>query len=200
MPRSTALRALYRSGSWDWGVQVPAPGRKDGLDVSLRQPGAGAGRPSRAGTGNGPVDPPSCGSGCRSRDDFGPERVPPLSFGARPPRSRTRARPYYPAARRTDPDRPVGGPAGAAKRPSCTRPHSDNRPISASRTRAATRAQARPSMPSSAALPQKDGHARLCLRVGRNRHPEKIGCEAIGYRSSGAVRAEMGSGNRLGGG
>ena len=69
-----------------------------------------------------------------------------------------RARPCCPAARRTDPDRP----AGAARHPGRTRPPS-HRPISTSRIRAAARAQARPSVPSRAVLPRKDGNARPYL-------------------------------------
>ena len=47
-------------------------------------------------------------------------------LGACPPRSRARARPRCPAARRTDLDRPACRPAGAAKRPGHIRRHSGN--------------------------------------------------------------------------
>ena len=50
---------------------------------------------------------------------------------------------------------------------------------------AATRAQVRPSVPSSTMLPRKDGNPRPCLRVCRSRCPEKNGYGATGYRSSG---------------
>ncbi len=44
----------------------------------------------------------------------------PLCLWARWPRSRARARPCCPTARRTDPDRPAGRPSGAARRPGRT--------------------------------------------------------------------------------
>ena len=53
--------------------------------------GHDAGRPSRAGAGDARIDPPGCGSGCGSRSGYGRRQAPPLSCGARPPRSRTRA-------------------------------------------------------------------------------------------------------------
>ena len=129
----------------------------------------GVGRPSRADAGDSPVDPPGYGFGCRSHPGCDPVRVPPLCAWVRPPRSRARARPCCPAARRTDPAGLADGPAGAARRPGGARLPNGHRPSSPFRTRAATRAQVRPSVPSRAALPRQDGHARPCLRVGRNR-------------------------------
>ena len=141
----------------------------------------GAVRPSRADAGDGPADPPGCGSGCRSRPGCGPVRAPLLCSWARPPRSRARARSCCPVARRTDPAWLAGRSAGAAR----PKPPNGHRLSSTFRTRTATRAKVPPSVPSIAMLPQKDGNARLCLRVGRNRYPAKNGYGATGYRSSG---------------
>ena len=158
MPRSTALRALYRSGSWGFRrrprggmtasmsryasqarkARCHRPGPRSGRAEARRsrlppksEPGCGrgAGRPSRAGARDGPVDPPGWGSGCRSRPDCGPARAPPLSLGARPPHARARARSGCPAARRTYPAWPADGPAGAARCLGCTRPPNGHRRV-----------------------------------------------------------------------
>ena len=108
--------------------------------------------------------------------DLGTEAAPAAAEGGlrlllfgRARRAHVRARPYCPAAWWTDPDRPAGRPVGAARRPSCTTPHNGNRPSSTSRMRPATGTKARPSVPSSAALPRRDGNALHRLRVYRNR-------------------------------
>ena len=129
---------------------------------------------------------------------WGPGRNDDLNILLRPPR-RGRRRRHRPGprsgrtgARRSRlPHRPAGRPAGAARRPGRTRPPGSDRPRSTSRTRTAARL-ARPSVPSSAVLPQKDGHARPYLRVGRNRYPAKNGSEPMGHR--GAVLGEHAKG------
>ena len=130
--------------------------------------GRGAGRPSCAGAGDDPVDPPGWGSGVPK-----PPRLRPragsgsLFLGA--PAALTCARTTgRPAARQTDPDRPAGGPAGAAQMPRCTRPPSDHRPSSTSRIQLAIGSKMRPSVPYSTALPRKDGNALHYPLIYRN--------------------------------
>ena len=185
----TALmfRCARQGGSRRGHRPGPRSGRAGACPSSLLpRPGAGccrgSGRPARAGVGDGPVDPPVWGSGCRSRPGFGPARDRLLAFGACPPRSRARARPCCPAARRTDP----AWPAGAARRLGGTKPPNGHRPSSSFRTRAATRAQVRPSGPSRAALPRKDGHVRPVAGTGSQKRtdtkPLGIGHPDMSYR------------------
>ena len=112
-PRSPALRALYRSGAWGWGlVRRDRAGMTALMSRCARQarkasPSHAAIRqdrgvsvqastrarawmrlwraraPVRTGPGDGPVDPPGYGAGCGSRPGCGPERVAPISLGAR---------------------------------------------------------------------------------------------------------------------
>ena len=157
----------------------PRPGPRSGRTGARRfrlspRPGLGcchgAGRPSR--TGDGPVDPPGCGSGCGSRPGYGP----PFSFGARPPRSRAHARPGCPVTRRIQ----IGLQVGSQARPAAS--------VAPVRIAAIDRywaSNARLSGSSRAALSRKDGHALHRPRVGRNRYPAKNGYGAIGHRSSG---------------
>ena len=210
------------------GVRAPAPGRHDDLEAPLREPGAegvAAIGPVDAQAGPRRVRPgfrPGLGtvaalaarhaqaqgtaaSICQPVDR-GAEAAPAAAEGGLGPfvlgcarRADARARPGCPATQRTDLDRPAGRPSGASRRLERTRGPSGDRPSSPCRTRPATGAKGRPFAPS-AGLPRKAGHAFPFPRAYRNKNSGKNECGAIGYRSSGAILAEIGSVNRLNGG
>ena len=135
--------------------RAPLPSRNDGFNVPLHQPSAEAiavissirDQAGQGRVGRRHAQAQGTTPSIRQDGELGVEAAPagPSAgsasfFGARPPRSRARSRSCCPAARRTHPAWPAGGPAGAARRLGCTKLHSGHRPISAFRTRAATRA------------------------------------------------------------
>ena len=72
-----AKRRRHRPGprSGDRGASVQA-------SPKVRACGHDAGRPSRAGAGDGRIDPPGCGSGCGSRSGYGRRQAPPFLWSA----------------------------------------------------------------------------------------------------------------------
>ena len=155
-------------------MRVPGPGRKDGLKA-----------PPRA-EGGGPVAPSGYVGVRKPPRLYARVRDPSLDFGGAPDRA-------CPATRRTEPDQPACRPSSTARR--SDRPH---RPSAIDRVPLFVRS--RPPTPrglpalSRTARPRTDGHAWRGPRIGRNRRPAKLGCRAMGYRSSGAVRGEIGQG------
>ena len=142
------------------GVHAPLPGRNNGLDALLLPPGAegvavigpvgdqAGQRRVRPGFHQGPglgavvalaprhAQAQGTAASIRQDVDLGAEAAPAAArAGSVPSRSRARARPCCPAARRIDPDRPACRPSDAARRPDRTRAPSIDRPSSTGRTR-----------------------------------------------------------------
>ena len=167
----SSARAAIRQG---WGASVRAATRTRPRVRSWRT-GAGATLLIRQAMDRGTEDTPvAIARGIRL-----------FTFGARPQRSRVRARPCCPAIWRTEPDGPACRPSGAASRPDRTREPGGDRPRSPSCTWPATDPRGHPTAPSSTARPRKDGHALRGPRIGWKQVFSKERMRSHGYRSSG---------------